>query len=270
MKKITCIALILILFACLLLCGCSSSARTLQDVLQSGKLVVATNAEFSPFEYRDIKTGQLMGIDIDIIRAYAQYLGVQCVINDMDFDGTFLSVYSNKADLAIAGITVNAKRQRSFNFSNSYYTSAQVIIVRKDSPIANATSAQEIRQMLSTQKATIGSQMGTVGEYYASGSSSWGFEPMSNVTSRAFDTGALACNALANGQIDAVIIDQAPAKLLAKKFDNLVALDVVLESEQYAIALRKGNDTLTQSLNAFIEQIKADGTLDEILMKYYE
>ncbi|MBQ8504805.1 MAG: transporter substrate-binding domain-containing protein [Clostridia bacterium] len=270
MKKLTCTILIFSMLACLLLSGCSSTCRTVDDVIKSGKLVVATNAEFAPFEYRDIKSGQIVGIDIDIIRAYAKYLGVQCVISDMDFDGTFLSVYSNKADLAVAGITVNAKRQRAFNFSVSYYTSAQVIVVQKDSPLAAATSAEEIRQLLSQSKATVGSQMGTIGEYYASGSDSWNFEPIPNVVSRAFDTGALACNALSNGQIDAVIIDQAPAKLLAQKFENIVVLDIVLTSEEYAIALQKGNDTLTQSLNDFINQIKTDGTLEEILLKYYE
>lgn len=270
MKKLICVILILTLLSCLLLSGCSTSYRTLENVLKSGKLVVATNAEFAPFEYRDIKSGRIVGIDMDIIRAYADYLGVQCVINDMDFDGTFLSVYSNKADMAVAAITVNEKRQRAFNFSQSYYTSAQVVVVQKDSMLTSATTAEQIRQLLSNNSATVGSQMGTVGEYYASGSNDWGFEPIPNVRSKTFDTGALACNALSNGQIDAVIIDQAPARLLAQKFDNLVVLDIVLTSEEYAIALQKGNDTLTQSLNEFISQIKADGTLEKILIKYYE
>ena len=268
MRRLFKLGFLLILPIFILLCGCSSTTRDLDGIKKDDKLVVAVNAEFPPFEYKDGK--EFLGIDIDIIRAYADYIGVECVISDMDFDATFLSVYSSKADLAISGITVNEKRKKSFDFSESYYYSSQIIIVESDSEYMNCKTEEEILNLLSKNKASIGVQRGTVGEYYSSGDESWGFDGIADTNTISYDNGALACADLANGKIDAVILDEAPSRLIAAKYNNLSILEFILTEEEYAITVRKGNETLLDSLNEFIAKIKNDGTLDSIVVKYYE
>lgn len=260
--------LILFLGILIFLTSCGGRSRSLDDIKKADKIVVALNAEFPPFEYRNGKN--IEGIDVDIIKAYADYIGVKCVINDMDFDATFLSVYSGKADVAISGITVNDKRKRSFTFTESYYNSSQVVIVREDSEYANAESLDELLELLSRNEASIGVQRGTVGEYYSSGDESWGFSGIPNTETISYDNGALAFEKLSSGALQAVILDEAPALMIAKKYNNVKVLDYILTEEEYAIAVQLGNDSLCESLNEFINKIKSDGTLDSILEKYYE
>ena len=133
MKKII-ISLILLSF-CFVLSSCKE--RTLDDIVKDGKLIVATNAEFPPFEYLDGDT--ITGFDIDLIKLYAKHLGVEIEINNIDFDGALLSVSSNKADLVIAGVTKNEKREQSLSFSNGYFSASQVVIVKKNSNISGTT-----------------------------------------------------------------------------------------------------------------------------------
>ena len=268
MKRIFKLGFLLILPIFIFLCGCSSVTRDLDSIKRADKLVVALNAEFPPFEYKEGK--DFLGIDVDIIRAYADYIGVECIISDMDFDATFLSVYSSKADLAISGITVNEKRKKSFDFSSSYYYSSQIIIVKSDSEYMKCKTENEVLSLLSKNKASIGVQRGTIGEYYSSGDESWGFDGIANTKTISYDNGALACADLSNGKIDAVILDEAPSKLIAAKYSNLSLLEFILTEEEYAIAVRKGNETLLASLNEFIAKIKKDGTVDSIVVKYYE
>ncbi len=259
--------LALILCGAALLTSCSSSFKTVEDIKTNGKLVVSTNAEFAPFEYVD--GNQFLGIDMDVIREYGKYLNVEVDIKDMDFDAALLSVSTNKADLAIAGITKNSKREENLSFSNSYYTASQVVIVKDDSKYANMSTESEILTALSNDKAKIGCQRGTTGQYYIEGDSDWEFEGITNSSCVTYDNGALAVTALANGQIDAVVIDSAPANLYCKKIAGVKALDVILTEEEYAIAVAKGNDSLVSSLNEFIEEMKKNGTFDTIVNKYY-
>ncbi len=258
--------MILILFS-ICLTGCTKNTRTLNDIIDSNELVVALNAEFPPFEYKNGK--EFLGIDVEIISEYAKSIGVSCTINDMDFDATFLSVYSTKADVAISGITVNSKREKKFDFTDAYYYSSQVIIINNNSIYNNTNTKEEIITLLSNSNAKIGVQRGTLGEYYASGDESWGFDGIKNTKTISYDNGALACSDLANGKIDAVIIDEAPARLISEKYEDLAVLEYILTEEKYAIALKKGNDTLLESLNTFIKSIKDNGTLDSIVEKYY-
>lgn len=251
-----------------LIAGCSSTSRGIEEIIKSNKIVVALNAEFPPFEYKD--GSEFLGIDIDIIEGYADYIGVECIINDMDFDATFLSVYSSKADLAISGITVNDKREKSFTFSNSYYSSSQIVIVNSNSNYLKCSSDAELLKMLSDTSARIGVQRGTVGEYYSAGDSSWGFEGIPNTKTISYDNGALACKDLSDGKIDAVILDKAPAELIAKKYSNLDVLDYILTEEEYAIAVQLENISLVESLNKYIDIIKSNGVLDSIVVKYYD
>lgn len=268
MKKIkTIITFIFLTFICFLSSCSSSSYKTLEDIQEKGTIIVATNAEFAPFEYQD--GNEFKGIDIDVIKEYAKYINVKINIKNMDFDASLLSVSTNKADLAIAAITKNAKREETLSFSDSYYTANQVIIVNKDSIYASITDESEILNLLSTNKAKIGCQRGTTGQYYIEGSTDWDFEGIGNTTCVTYDNGALAVTDLSKNNIDAVIIDEAPAKLYCKNFTDVTMLDIVLTQEEYCIAVSKGNESLIASLNEFINKIKNDGTFDEIVSKYY-
>lgn len=263
MKKL----LVLPITSLLILNSCNYKYLTLDEIISSNKLVVTTNAEFAPFEYK--QGSKLKGIDIEIIEEYARYLNVKLIIKDLDFDAALLSVSTCKADLAIAAITTNDKRKEVFNFSNSYYEANQVVIVNSKGLYSNTNSKEELLDLLSKNKAIIGCQRGTTGQYYIEGDSSWGFEGLDNTTCKIFDNGSLAVKALSNNQIDAVIIDQVPANLYCKNFSNVSCLDYVLTVEAYAIAVSKGNTTLVNSLNEFIDKIRKDGTFYSIVGKYY-
>lgn len=253
--------------AVVLTTGCSSGFKPLEKIISSGKLIVATNAEFAPFEYLEGTT--FKGIDIEIIQGYGEYIGVEVVIKDQDFDAALLSVSKNKADVAIAAITKNAKREETMSFSDAYFTANQVVIVHKDSIYASLTTEEAILSALTANQARIGVQRGTTGEYYVEGDADWDFPGIAQTTCLTYDNGALAANALNNGQIEAVIIDVAPAQLYVQNFSNLVILDVVLTEEEYAIATAKGNETLLASLNAYIALIKSNGTFATIVNNYF-
>ena len=260
-------ALLLFLGSLCFLTSCSSKFQTVEDIQKKAKIIVTTNAEFAPFEYKE--RTEFLGIDMDFIKSYAAYLKVDITIQDIDFDAALLSVSANKSDLAIAGITKNAKREKTLSFSDSYYTASQVVIVSSTSSLTSLSTQEEILNALSSSKAKIGCQRGTTGQYYIEGDKDWEFEGIKDTTCITYDTGALAVTALANGQIDAVIIDEAPAKLYCNKISGVEVIDVVLTEEEYAIAVAKGNDSLVASLNAFIAQCKQDGSFEAIINKYY-
>ncbi len=266
MKKI--LGCLSIMGAALALASCSNKAHTVEDIKKSGKLVISTEATFAPFES---KVGDdFVGIDIDLANEYAKYLGVELVIKDQDFDAALISASTGKVDLAIAGITKNSKREETLGFSDSYYKASQVVIVKNDSIYASITDTDTLLSELTNTKAKIGFQRGTTGEYYVSGDADWGFDGIESTTPVSYDNGAMACKALSNGQIDAVIIDKAPADMFVKNNPDLKVLDPILTEEEYAIACAKGNDDLIKSLNEFIKTIKENGVFDQIISKYYE
>ena len=231
-------------------------------------LVVATNAEFAPFEY--VENGEIKGFDMDLIRTYGEYANVTIEIKDMDFDGALTAVSEGKADIAMAGITVNETRKKTMSFSNSYYSADQVVIVKSNSKYASLNNEEELLNELSNSKASIGCQMGTTGQYYIEGSSDWDFDEIKNTTCIPYNNGALAVQALADGKLDAVIIDSAPAKLYAKAIEGVqVVSDVILTSEEYAIAVGLNNNELIDSLNDFIEYAKDNGIMDEVINTYF-
>lgn len=247
--------------------SCKSNFKTVDQIVASGKVIVATNAEFAPFEY--LEGGTFKGIDIEIIQGYAEHLNIEIVIKDQDFDAALLSISKNKADIAIAAITSNETRQRTMSFSNPYFVANQVAIVKNNSIYSNIETKEELLNALSANKAKIGVQRGTTGEYYVKGDEDWDFPGISKAEVALYDNGALAANALKNGQIDAVIIDIAPANLYVKNFTDLVVLQPILTQEEYAIAVAKGNTTLINSLNEYIDLIKENGKFDEIVSRYY-
>lgn len=268
MKKLRKLLLsIFLAFSIFMLGSCGSGQRTLAKVKASKELVVATNCEFAPFEYKE--GTKYLGIEIDIIRGYAEHIGVKCKIEDQDFDATFLSVYTNKADIGVSGYTVTEKRMKRYDFSNPTFNSSQLIVVKKDSKYATFTDKESILAEFSKDKIAIGCQRGTTGEYFIGGDADWGFDGISGTTLVSYDNGALACKALSNGTISAVIIDGGPAKAISKKYSDLVVLDIVLTEEEYAFLFSKGNDTLRNSVNEYLDIIKASGEMDRIIEKYY-
>ena len=228
----------------------SSSAAAELTTVEAGKLTMATNATFPPYEMTT-DTGAFEGIDVDTAQAIAEKLGLELQIDDMEFDAALLSVQQGKADIVMAGVTVTDERKAVMDFSGSYATGIQSIIVPEGSDIATPDD-------LAGKK--IGTQRGTTGYIYCS--DDFGDE---NVV--AYDSGLTAVQALNNGQVDAVVIDNAPAKEYVAANPGLVILDTSYAEEDYAIGMAKGS-ALEDAINATLEELKADGTLQSIVDKY--
>ena len=228
----------------------SSSAAAELTTVEAGKLTMATNATFPPYEMTT-DTGAFEGIDVDTAQAIADKLGLELQIDDMDFDAALLSVQQGKADIVMAGVTVTDERKAVMDFSGSYATGIQSIIVPEGSDIATPDD-------LAGKK--IGTQRGTTGYIYCS--DDFGDE---NVV--AYDSGLTAVQALNNGQVDAVVIDNAPAQEYVAANPGLVVLDTSYAEEDYAIGMAKGS-ALEDAINAALEELKADGTLQSIVDKY--
>jgi ABC-type amino acid transport substrate-binding protein len=244
-----------------LLSACaSSSGPSLSAIVSSGTLNISTNAEFAPFEYYSGQT--IVGVDADIVTAYAKSINVKANIEDMDFDAALTAVATDKVDCAIAGITKNAEREKTMAFSDTYFKANQVAIVKSDSTYATLSSAEAIIAAFTKDKIRIGVQRGTTGESYVTDS-------LKDDTVVSFDNGAMACQSLSQGQVQAVIIDLEPAKLYCEKISGIAYLSPVLTEEEYAIAIGLKNTSLVASINAFIKTISNDGTLKSILAKYF-
>ena len=228
----------------------SSSAAAELTTVETGKLTMATNATFPPYEMTT-DTGAFEGIDVDTAQAIAEKLGLELQIDDMEFDAALLSVQQGKADIVMAGVTVTDERKAVMDFSGSYATGIQSIIVPEGSDIATPDD-------LAGKK--IGTQRGTTGYIYCS--DDFGDE---NVV--AYDSGLTAVQALNNGQVDAVVIDNAPAQEYVAANPGLAILDTSYAEEDYAIGMAKGS-ALEDAINAALEELKADGTLQSIVDKY--
>ena len=228
----------------------SSAAAAELTTVEAGKLTMATNAAFPPYEMTT-DAGEFEGIDVDTAKAIAEKLGLELQIDDMDFDAALLSVQQGKADIVMAGVTVTDERKAVMDFSDSYATGIQSIIVPEGSDIASPDD-------LAGKK--IGTQRGTTGYIYCS--DDFGDE---NVV--AYDDGLTAVQALKNGQVDAVVIDNAPAKEFVAANPGLKVLDTSYAEEDYAIGMAKGS-ALEDAVNKALEELKADGTLQAIVDKY--
>ena len=229
----------------------STSAAAELTTVEAGKLTMATNAAFPPYEMTT-DAGEFEGIDIDTAKAIAEKLGLELQIDDMDFDAALLSVQQGKADIVMAGVTVTDERKAVMDFSDSYATGIQSIIVPEGSDI---TSPDD----LAGKK--IGTQRGTTGYIYCT--DDFGEE---NVI--AYDDGLTAVQALNNGQVDAVVIDNAPAQEFVAANPGLKILDTAYAQEDYAIGVAKGNTQLLDAINGALEELQDDGTLQAIVDKY--
>ena len=221
------------------------------STVEPGKLIMSTNAAFPPYEMTT-DSGEFEGIDIETAQAIADKLGLELQIDDMDFDAALLAVQQGKADMVMAGVTITDERQNVMDFTDSYATGIQSIIVKEDSDIASVDD-------LAGKK--IGTQRGTTGYLYCS--DDFGDE---NVV--AYDNGLTAVQMLNNGQVDCVVIDNAPAKEFIAANPGLKLLDTAYVEESYAIGVGKGNTELKDAINTALEELKADGTLQAIVDKY--
>ena len=221
------------------------------STVEPGKLIMSTNAAFPPYEMTT-DSGEFEGIDIETAQAIADKLGLELQIDDMDFDAALLAVQQGKSDMVMAGVTVTDERQNVMDFTDSYATGIQSIIVKEDSDIASVDD-------LAGKK--IGTQRGTTGYLYCS--DDFGDE---NVV--AYDDGLTAVQMLNNGQVDCVVIDNAPAKEFVAANPGLRLLDTAYVEEDYAIGVGKGNTELQDAINTALEELKADGTLQAIVDKY--
>ena len=228
----------------------AASAAELTTVTP-GKLTMSTNAAFPPYESTD-DNGNFVGIDIDVAAAIAEKLGLELQVDDMDFDAALLAAQNGKSDLVMAGVTVTEDRQLVMDFSDSYATGIQSIIVKEDSDIATPDDLAD---------KMIGTQRGTTGYIYCS--DDFGDE---HVTP--YDNGLTAVQALVNGQVDAVVIDNAPAKEFVEANPGLKILDTAYAEEDYAIGVAKGNTAMLDAINGALEELKNDGTLQAIIDKY--
>ena len=224
--------------------------------IESGKLIMATNAQFPPYEMvadgDGVNGTGFDGIDIEIAAAIAEKLGLELQVDDMDFDAALLATQSGKSDMVMAGVTVTDERQKVMDFSDTYAEGIQSIIVPEDSDIA---SADDLAGKI------IGTQRGTTGYIYCT-------DDFGEDSVVAYDDGLTAVQALNNGQVDAVVIDNAPAKEFVAANPGLKILDTAYAQEDYAIGVAKGNTELLNAINGALEELQADGTLQSIVDKY--
>ena len=241
----------------------ASAAETGEfTTVEEGKLIMATNAQFPPYEM--VADGEgfngtgFEGIDVEIASAIADKLGLELQIDDMEFTSALTAVQNNAADVILAGLTYNAERDEVLDFTDSYSTGVQVVIVTEDSDI---TSIDDL-----ANDKMIGTQAGTTGWSLASASPEDGGYGEDHVNG--YDSGALAVQALLNGQIDAVIIDNAPAEEFVAANEGLKILETPWITEDYCAAVDEGNTALLEAINSALVELIDDGTVQEILDKY--
>ena len=226
-----------------------SAATGELKLVEAGKLIVSTNAEFPPYEYYD--ANEIVGIDVEIAKAIADKMGLKLEVKDGAFDAIIAEVVSGKADVGIAGMTATDERKQNVDFSDSYATGTQVIIVKEGS---------EIKSAADLEGKSIGVQLGTTGDIMAT--------DVKDSKVEQYNKGMDAVQALSQGKIDAVIIDNEPAKFYEKEVSGLKILDEAFAVEEYAIALKKGNTELQTKINETLKELKAEGKIDEIIAKY--
>ena len=253
MKKLLCIALAALMVA-FAFAACSKNTNTDDTTAptEAAKetLVMATNAEFPPYEFHE--GDAIVGIDAEIAQAIADKLGMELKIEDVAFDSIIPGVQAKKYDMGMAGMTVTDQRLKSVNFSTSYAKGVQVVIVKEDG---------DIKTLDDVKGKKIGVQTSTTGDIYAS--DEFGEE---NVTK--YDNGAVAVQALVSGKVDCVIIDNEPAKSYVAANEGLKILETSYVEEDYAICFNKENTELLDKVNAALKELTDDGTIQKIVDKY--
>lgn len=230
----------------------ASSLAVPEKIKNAGKLVMATSADFPPYEYKD-DNGNYVGIDVEIMQAIADLWSVKLEVSDMKFDSVIAAVATGKADVGAAGLTITEERLESVSFTDTYTKATQVVIVKNDSDIKAVSD-------LAGKKVDV--QLGTTGDTYASDDDS-----IKDGVQR-FNSGIDAVLALTQGKIDAVLIDNEPAKVFVKQNEGLKIIDEEYTDEDYAFAVAKDNKELVDAVNAALAVLDSNGKLDEIVNKY--
>lgn len=253
MKRIFALALALCMMFAFAACSDEKAPAANDGAAEAtnGTLVMGTNAAFPPYEFVD-ENGNVAGIDAEIAAAVAEKLGMNLEIKDMAFDSLITAVSTGNIDIVLAGMTVTPERMEAVNFTDSYATGIQVVIVKDGSEIASIDD-------LAGKK--IGVQTGTTGDIYCAGD--YGEDAVMR-----FDNGALAITALFNDQVDCVVIDNEPAKAFVEANEGLKILETEYITENYAAAIAKENTELLDNVNAALAELKEEGKLDEIIGKY--
>ncbi|MCX3068413.1 basic amino acid ABC transporter substrate-binding protein [Cetobacterium somerae] len=215
-----------------------------------GKLYVGTNAEFPPFEYLD--KGEVVGFDIDLVKAIGKKLDMEIVIKDMAFDGLIPALETNKIDIVIAGMTASDERKMAVNFSNPYYTANQVIILNDNN--------NDIKTFDDLNGKLVGVMLGFTGDVVVS--------EMKDVKSKKYNASYAAIMELQNNKIDAVVLDSETALNYVKNNKGLKLAETSGEPEEYAIAISKKNSELLNKINTALDELKKDGTYETLLKKH--
>ena len=237
--------------------GSASNGDAAFTTVTPGKLTMSTNASFPPYEMV-ADDGSFEGIDVEVAGAIAEKLGLELQVDDMGFDAALQAAQTGKSHMVMAGVTITEERQAVMDFSNSYANGVQVVIVKEDSPIQTVDDLANANM--------IGCQMGTTGYIYCSDTVENGGFGEDHVTP--YDDGAAAVQALMNGQVDAVVIDNMPAQSYVAANPGLKILDGEFTNEDYAIGVAKGNTALLDAINGALEELTADGTIQSIVDKY--
>lgn len=268
MKK-SILSLMFLIIGLFTFAGCSATSASVEDKEPVAKeevetkedkaseeevttIVMGTNAEFAPFEY--MSGNKVVGFDVDISEAIASTAGKELVIENMAFDSLIPALQAGKVDFVAAGLTVTEERKQHVDFSEPYFVSTQVIIKLADNTEINGPDD------LVNKK--IGVQIGTTGEMLA--------KDIEGTDVQSFNAGYAAVMDLINGKVDAVVIDQEPAKRLIANNEGIVILDEALSHEEYAIAVPKGNEELLKAVNDTLKTIKENGTYDELYNQYFK
>ncbi len=282
MKKLLAVLLLVAMVFTLAACGEQATeeedatettgGRSLEEIQASGQIIMYTNAEFPPFEYRD--GDEVLGVDVDIANEIANDLGVELVIEDVNFDSIVTAIQTGKGDFGAAGISITPERQENVDFSIEYITSKQYIIVPEDTEI---TYFEDLAGM------DIGVQAGTTGDFVVGdaingtedddGNAVIGVLQDSGATSKGYTNAILAAQDILTGRLDAVVIDQLPAENIVAANEGLKCLELKYQdgsdtTEKYAIAVTKGNSALLDAINETLQRLIDEGTIDEFIINH--
>ncbi len=256
MKLTKILALSLAAIMCLF--AFASCSEKKDDVLK-----VATNAEFEPFESKDAD-GNIVGFDVDLIKAICEDQGLTFEFSDMKFDAVLAAVSSGKCDVGLSGLTVNETRKKAVDFTDTYYQVGQLLIVPADDTIFTGATAEELTEQLKGK--TVGGCNGYTGLAFIQGDKDFGYSTIEGLNAVGYDSATAGVADLKNGKLNAFILDAPVAKeLVAENADAVKLIEIPLTYEEYALAVQKGNTELLDKLNAGLKTLKENGKLDEMI-----
>lgn len=250
-------AVMLMVFGAVSLTACGKDKK-------NNNFTVLTNCPFEPFEYTE--NGKIYGIDMEIAAGFAKEYGYKLVIKNIDFDAIESQVDAGYGDIGMAGMSKTPERLASFDFSSDYYSASQVVLVKdSDTSFDACTTKADVDDVLKT-KSKIGAQSGTTGfSYIVDAEDGLG---MAQTVQKGYEDGLTAAMDLKNGNVDAVIIDEAPANALKENINGLKVINIQLTNETYAFLIKKGNSDLVTKMNNYLTKIKNNGEFDAIVNKY--